>query len=76
MRHHNLYIFAKIVSESLAWCSMKKVFLFVKFTGTWGIELVSLNKNHKIPENTSFSGTYSKPSQTSKWLFNALMHTY
>ena len=54
MRHHNLQTFVQVVTEPLRWCSMKKVFLFIKFTGTWGIELVSLNKNHKIPENTSY----------------------
>ena len=54
MRHHNLHTFVQIVSESVRWCSIKKLFLFIKFRETWGIGLVSLNKNRKIPENTSY----------------------
>ena len=51
---HNLHTFVQVVSEAVRWCSIKKVFVFIKFARTWGIELVSLNKNHKIPENCSY----------------------
>ena len=51
---HNLHVFVQIVSEAARRCSVRKVFVLIKFTRTWGIELVSLNKNHKIPENSSY----------------------
>ena len=62
-RYHNLHTFLQVVSESVRWCSIKMVFLFIKFTGTLGIELVSPNKNHKIPENVSyFRGVFKTQS--------------
>ena len=42
---HNLHTFVQVVLE---------VVVFLKFTRKWGIELVSLNKNPKIPENSSY----------------------
>ena len=65
MRHHNLHTFVQIVSESVRWCSIKKLFLFIKFTETWGIGLVSLNKNRKFLKILHISGAHLKPIQTS-----------
>ena len=51
---HNLHTFVQVASEVVTWCSIRKLFVFLKFTRTWGIELVSLNKNPKIPEISSY----------------------
>ena len=42
--------------NTAGWYSIKKVLVFVKFTGTWGSELVSPIKTYKISENTLYFG--------------------
>ena len=50
---HNLHASVQVISKAVRWCSIGNVFVFIKFTRTWEIEVVSLNKIHKIPENSS-----------------------
>ena len=54
---YNLNTFENVVPQAVAGCySIKKVFFFIKFTGTWGIKLASPNETCKDPENTLYFG--------------------
>ena len=56
---HNLYTFVLYVSEAFVGCSIKVAFVNIeipsKLTEIWGNDIVSLGKNHKIPEKLDIS---------------------